>query len=96
VPVALFQSTPTGFPAGDVGGRCRRAGGAVSIHADRFPGRRPDDPGLVVRLQAVSIHADRFPGRRPVRRYRPGLVLLFQSTPTGFPAGDKMWTGSHC
>ncbi len=157
---SMFQSTPTGFPAGDRHAvRPTLEALAVSIHADRFPGRRPRPPRLppwptpfqstptgfpagdVARCpgrpcQAVSIHADRFPGRRrhgagrsrPPHRFNPrrpvsrpatgmwhrtippsscfnprrpvsrpataGDLLLvystteFQSTPTGFPAGD--------
>ena len=35
-----FQSTPTGFPAGDITWRSLAKEYVVSIHADRFPGRR--------------------------------------------------------
>ncbi len=178
-----FQSTPTGFPAGDssptigpthlhsfnprrpvsrpatdvrVGhgaSHCRfnprrpvsrpattpwppaHSPWIVSIHADRFPGRRPGTargstlmtrfnprrpvsrPATLLPLRliqrdesfnprrpvsrpatsaslasfqtpSVSIHADRFPGRRLFARRGRIMSSKFQSTPTGFPAGD--------
>ncbi len=135
---AWFQSTPTGFPAGDcVRVSCDRGlccfnprrpvsrpatyemtdtvfDAQVSIHADRFPGRRPAGFGAALAAEHVSIHADRFPGRRhpwhrtapdtprvsihadrfPGRRhqslYSRPKPEMFQSTPTGFPAGDGL------
>ncbi len=68
---------------------------AVSIHADRFPGRRPGAVGVPAQLVHVSIHADRFPGRRPNVATPPGSQLMFQSTPTGFPAGDQRLRRRH-
>ncbi len=86
--VKPFQSTPTGFPAGDGAEAHRVHGLRVSIHADRFPGRRRQPPSLQLRQPVVSIHADRFPGRRPPRSAPAAPSSRFQSTPTGFPAGD--------
>ena len=132
----LFQSTPTGFPAGDLAWLFRCSAHGVSIHADRFPGRRPQrsssmrwprggfnprrpvsrpatscsacprcarsgfNPRRPVSRPAtcrdckglcragVSIHADRFPGRRRKPLPAADIADVFQSTPTGFPAGD--------
>ena len=165
--MTLFQSTPTGFPAGD---SCwhglfpatycfnprrpvsrpatRRRGRSVCSAGcfnprrpvsrpatwlprtrdnsiDSFNPRRPvSRPATVegveaVAVHVVSIHADRFPGRRrpwraelrrracgfnprrPVSRPATSMVSGirmvtsgFQSTPTGFPAGDDAFCAS--
>ncbi len=136
MPKVWFQSTPTGFPAGDVFLSLLKLPQIdVSIHADRFPGRRLTSSAILVvprrfnprrpvsrpatpspatppsaaggfnprrpvsrpatRRQSaagaggqVSIHADRFPGRRPQAVQQLAGTVEFQSTPTGFPAGD--------
>ena len=51
-----------------------RAAGPVSIHADRFPGRRPGEAPAHQDLRDVSIHADRFPGRRHRARMQPARI----------------------
>ena len=83
-----FQSTPTGFPAGDDQGR-------ASCHATpSFNPRRPVSRpatvlgALLLAVLLVSIHADRFPGRRRSSSSLHMPAARFQSTPTGFPAGD--------
>jgi len=87
---AVFQSTPTGFPAGDRHPRqddhqVRR----VSIHADRFPGRRHS-------VRIVNSHflgwfqstPTGFPAGDAAQWQQLCVRQSFQSTPTGFPAGD--------
>ena len=73
---ATTQATPT----------CR----AVCRFNPRRPVSRPATykAGIDAGMSKVSIHADRFPGRRLdiIRSSLPPPV--FQSTPTGFPAGD--------
>jgi len=86
--VFMFQSTQTGFPAGDVARSARSHPRGVSIHADRFPGRRLLQHQRHAGVAEVSIHADRFPGRRLSSSFRLAGFRSFQSTPTGFPAGD--------
>ncbi len=84
----MFQSTPTGFPAGDQ--RNRLTGAWREGFNPRRPVSRPATVPLHVDPfnQYVSIHADRFPGRRPGGCANSWWMTRFQSTPTGFPAGD--------
>ena len=114
----VFQSTPTGFPAGDAADAVRPAMGCcfnprrpVSRPATgrswcagtarpRFNPRRPVSRpatkcGNTARVTVdVSIHADRFPGRRPAPAEAAPQTRPFQSTPTGFPAGDPVRAGA--
>ncbi len=76
-------SRPATHPAG-----AAAVGSAVSIHADRFPGRRPRAPSGGGARQGVSIHADRFPGRRPPDhpRAEPWLTRFNPRRPVSRPA----------
>ena len=84
----LFQSTPTGFPAGDRF-RSNSASGRACFNPRR-PVSRPATQAASadVGQHVVSIHADRFPGRRLCAGLLTPSRWQFQSTPTGFPAGD--------
>ena len=74
--VRAFQSTPTNFMAGDVGGRGGRAGSAgVSIHAHQFHGGRHVAVRTLRVVRDVSIHAHQFHGGRP-GGFRFGLRLI--------------------
>ncbi len=84
-----FQSTPTGFPAGDMGRVY-----CCAVETGFNPRRPVSRPATFQRqwdrlIAQVSIHADRFPGRRLVSKMSCSRAGLFQSTPTGFPAGDR-------